>query len=115
MGEKAHVPAVPVLVAIGLVVLVLLFLLVARRRGGERDLIAPPRLGTPAPPPPPALQVEPHRAWPAGAAPVGDVPPALEGELRALLAAGRKLEAIKQLRAATSCSLSEAKEMVERM
>ena len=107
--------SVPALAAIGLVVLVLLFLLVARRRVGERDLIAPPRLGTPAPPPPPALQVEPHRAWPAGAAPIGDVPPELEAELRALLAAGRKLEAIKQLRAATRCSLSEAKETVERM
>jgi len=105
---------IPVLAAIGLVVLVLLFLLVARRRSGERDLIAPPRLGTPVPPSPP-LQVEPHRAWPAGAAPIGDVPPELEAELRALLATGQKLEAIKQLRAAKRCSLSEAKEMVERM
>ena len=103
---------VPVLAAIGLVVLVLL-LLAFRRRGGERDLIAPPRLGAPAPPP--MMQAEPRRAWPAGATPIGDVPPALEAELRALLAAGQKLEAIKQLRAATRCSLSEAKEMVERM
>ena len=106
---------VPVLAVIGLVVLVLLFMLVMRRQSSERDLIAPPRLGTPAPPSPPPLNIEPHRAWPAGAAPIGDVPPELEAELRALLAAGQKLEAIKQLRAATRCSLSDAKEMVERM
>jgi len=105
---------VPVLAAIGLVVLVLLVLLAMRRRSGERDLIAPPRLSMPAPPPP-MMQAEPHRAWPAGAAPIGDVPPELEAELRALLRTGQKLEAIKQLRAATKCSLSEAKDMVERM
>ena len=108
-----YVP-VRVLAATGLVVLGLLLLLVARRRSGARDLIAPPRLGTPAPPPPP-LDIQPHRAWPAGAAPIGDVPPEIAGEVRDLCAAGKKLEAIKLIRAATDLALAEAKDMVERM
>ena len=106
---------VPVLAAIGIALLVLL-LLALRRRGGERDLVAPPRFGAPAPPSPapPSMQNAP-RSWPAGAAPIGGVPPELEAELRALLAAGEKLEAIKQLRAATHMSLSDAKNAVERL
>ena len=105
---------VPALAAIGIAFLVLL-LLALRRRGGERDLIAPPRLGSPPPPPPfQATPPAPH-AWPAGAAPIGNLPPALEAELRALVAAGQKLEAIKQLRAATHMSLSDAKNAVERL
>ena len=101
---------VPVLAALGIAFLVLA-LLALRRRGGERDLIAPPRPG-PVPPPP---RAEPPRSWPAGAAPIGDLAAELDGEVRALLAAGRKIEAIKVVRAATGMGLAEAKELVERM
>lgn len=103
---------VPVLAAIGIAFLALA-LLALRRRGGERDLIAPPRLGTPAPPPPPMPM--PTRTWPAGAAPIGDLAEEIAGEVRELLAAGHKIEAIKLVRAATGMGLAEAKEMVERM
>lgn len=101
---------VPVLAAIGVGFLVLV-LLAWRRRGGERDLIAPPRPGAPMPPP----RAEPPRAWPAGAAPIGDLAEEVAGEVRKLLAAGHKIEAIKLVRAATGLGLAEAKEMVERM
>jgi hypothetical protein len=95
-----YVP-LPVLIAAGAVLLALLML--ALRRRGSRDLLAPPQ-AAPLP-----------RAWPAGAAPIGDVPPELAAEVRALLAEDRKIEAIKIVRAATNLGLAEAKEMVERM
>ena len=101
---------VPVLAALGIVFLILA-LLAFRRRSGERDLIAPPRFGTP----PPAPRAQPGRAWPAGAAPIGDLAAEVDGEVRALLAAGRKIEAIKLVRASTRLGLAEAKELVERM
>ena len=78
----------------------------AFRRRGERDLIAPPRPGSPMPPP---------RAWPAGAASIGDLAAELDGEVRALLAGGNKIAAIKLVRASTGLGLREAKELVERM
>jgi large subunit ribosomal protein L7/L12 len=93
---------VPVLIAIAALLLILL-VLALRRRGGRPDLTAPPRY---APPP---------QAWPAGAAPVGDLPPDLAAEVRALLAQDRKIEAIKLVRQATHLGLGEAKELVERM
>lgn len=96
-----YVP-MPALIAIGFALLVLLALAL-RRRDREPDLTAPPGY---APPP---------RAWPPGAAPIGDLPPDLAAEVRALLAADRKIEAIKIVRAATNLGLAEAKEMVERM
>jgi large subunit ribosomal protein L7/L12 len=106
-----YVP-LPVLAAIAIAFLVLVFLAM-RRRGGDRDLLAPPRMGGTAPPPPLS---QPPRAWPASAAPIrGELPDALEREVRELLAAGNKIEAIKQVRAATGLGLREAKEMVERM
>jgi hypothetical protein len=100
---------VPVLVAIAAAFLVLLFLAL-RRRSGSRDLIAPPRDATPPP-----RYVPPARPWSAGAAPIGDLPPDLAAEVRALLAQDDKIEAIKLVRAATGLGLAEAKEMVERM
>jgi hypothetical protein len=102
---------VPVLAAIGVAFLVLLLLLALRRRGGERDLIAPPPARTPAPPP----RAGPAHAWPAGAAPIGDLAEDVAGEVRASLAAGNKIEAIKLVRAATGLGLAEAKDIVERM
>lgn len=94
---------VPVLVAIAAAFLVLL-LLALRRRSGARDLIAPP-----------PGYVPPARPWPAGAAPIGDLPPDLAAEVRALLAQGDKIEAIKLVRAATDLGLAEAKQLVERI
>ena len=102
--------SVPVLVAIAAAFLVVL-LLALRRRSGSRDLIAPPRDATPPPP----RYVPPARPWPAGAAPIGDLPPDLAAEARALLAQGDKIEAIKLVRAATGLGLAEAKQLVERM
>ena len=78
--------------------------------GAAPDLIAPPRDATPPP-----RYVPPARPWPAGAAPIGDLPPDLAAEVRALLAQGGKIEAIKLVRAATGLGLAEAKELVERM
>jgi len=104
-----YVP-LPVLILAGAVLAALLVL--ALRRRERRDLVAPPRLGPPPPPPRPIL---PTRAWPRGAAPIGDLPEELAAEVRALLAADRKIEAIKLVRQATSLGLGEAKEMVERM
>jgi hypothetical protein len=105
---------VPVLAAIPIAYLVLLRL-AQRRRGGARDLIAPPRLGASPPPP----RAEPPRAsprpWPAGAAPIGDLAAELDAEVRALLAVDRKIDAIKLVRAATGLGLAEAKDLVERM
>jgi len=97
-----YVP-LPALIAAGLALLVLL-VLALRRRGRSTDLTAPPRYAAPAP-----------RPWPAGAAPIGDLPPDLALEVRALLDQDRKIEAIKLVRQATNLGLAEAKEMVERM
>lgn len=100
----------PVLAAIGIAFLVLL-LLAFRRRSGDRDLIAPPRMGTVAPAP----RAAPPRAWPAGSAPIGNLAAEVDGEVRKLIAAGRKIEAIKLVRASTGLGLAEAKDLVERM
>jgi len=105
-----YVP-IPALIAAGVVLLALLALAL-RRRGRGTDLTAPPRYATPPPPP---RYVPPARPWPAGAAPIGDLPADLAAEVRALLAEDRKIEAIKLVRQATSLGLAEAKEMVERM
>ncbi len=102
--------SIPVLAAIGIAFLVLL-VLAMRRRSGDRDLVSPPRMGSPPPPLPP----EQRRAWPAGAAPISDLPPELEAEVRGVLSTGNKIEAIKLVRAATGLGLHEAKELVERM
>jgi large subunit ribosomal protein L7/L12 len=102
---------VPVLAAFGIAFLVLL-LMAFRRRSGERDLVAPPRRsGSPAPSP----RAVPPGAWSAGAAPIGDLAAEVDGDVRALMAAGRKIEAIKLVRASTGLGLAEAKDLVERM
>lgn len=83
---------VPVLAIAGAVMLLLVWKLV--RRGSGRDLIAPPAMPEP--------RVSPQ-----------DLPPGLEGEVRALIAERRKIEAIKRVREATGLGLKEAKELVE--
>jgi len=100
----------PVIVPLGIAILVLL-LLGWRRRGRERDLIAPPRPDAPVP----TRLAQPPHAWPAGAAPIGDLPADIAEQVRALNAGGRKIDAIKVVRVATGLGLAEAKDMVERM
>jgi ribosomal protein L7/L12 len=90
-----YVP-VSYLVIGGLLVLLLGWLLL--RRGGDRDLLAPPRSLHATPPP---------RS--AAASVAGGV----QGEVRALLAAGNKIAAVKLIREAYVLSLGEAKDLVE--
>ena len=105
-----YVP-VPVMAVVGIAIMILV-LIAWRRRGIDRDLMAPPPFGGPAPLP----RAEPPQAWPAGAAPIGGaLPDEIAGQVRALNAAGRKIEAIKLVRAATGLGLAEAKDLAERM
>jgi hypothetical protein len=96
---------VPVLVAVGIAFAILVVFALRRRGGGQRDLIAPPRAGAPMPPP----------AWPAAAPQGSGLPPEVEGQVRVLVGAGQKIEAIKLVREATAMGLREAKDLVERM
>lgn len=91
----------PVLIAVALVV-ALSFIWLLRRRAGQDRLmgVQPPRSGR-------ALG-----AVRAGAATV-PLPPEVEAQVRALLAANRKIEAIKVAREATGLGLKETKDLVE--
>jgi large subunit ribosomal protein L7/L12 len=80
------------------------------RRRGDRDLIAPPRdLGATA-------AAAPARTVPP-AAPGGpmSLPPEVEAEVRALIAQGMKINAIKRVREVTRSGLKEAMDFVEQM
>lgn len=79
------------------------FLWLLIRRDGRGDLAEPPVM---APAPRLTLPVQP--------AP-GGIPPELAAELRQMVAAGQKLQAIKRLRELTHCGLAEAKDWVERL
>lgn len=87
----------PVLIAVGLLLL-LLAALVARR--GRRD----PLTGGQRPA---------YRA--TRPAPVVALPAETEAQVRALIAAGRKIDAIKLARDATGMGLKESKDLVETM
>ena len=94
---------IPVLIATGVAFLVLLLFALRSSRG--RD---PLMGGGQAPrdrPAPIAQKV-------AMAAPVA-LPPEVEAQVRALLAAGRKIEAIKLARDVTHLGLKETKDLVE--
>ena len=82
------------------------FLWLLIRRDGGRDLDTPPRLM--AQPSPPTY---------AAPLPSGPqiIPPEEEAILRQMAATGQKLQAIKRFRELTSCSLSDAKDWVERL
>lgn len=98
---------IPVLIAIGVVFLVLLALALRSSRG--RD----PLMG--------GGQVPRYRPLPtadkamATAAPVLPLPPEVEQQVRALLAAGRKIDAIKLARDVTHLGLKDTKDLVESM
>jgi large subunit ribosomal protein L7/L12 len=96
---------IPVLIAIGVVFLVVLAFALRSSRG--RD----PLMG--------GGQVPRYRPSPtapkvtATAAPVLPLPPEVEEQVRALLAAGRKIDAIKLARDVTHLGLKDTKDLVE--
>jgi len=97
--------SMPVLIAIGVAVLLLVGWALRTSRG--RD----PLMGAgqaPARPVPLAGSAVSGAAAPA-------LPPGIEDQIRTLIAAGRKIEAIKLAREATHSGLKEAKDLVESM
>ncbi len=95
---------IPVLIAIGVVFLLLLAFALRPSRGRDSLMgngqVPRYRLG----------QTEPKVSL---AAPVVALPPEVEQQVRALLAAGRKIEAIKLAREVTHLGLRDAKDLVE--
>jgi len=81
-----------VLTVISVLFLIVLVLFALRGRSGRRDLLEPPAAGMP-----PSL------------------PANVDGEVRTLIRAGEKIEAIKLVRTAAGLDLKEAKQLVERM
>jgi large subunit ribosomal protein L7/L12 len=102
--------SMPVLAAMAFAFIVLAAL-AFRRRGGERDLMAPPRQGSSGRS---SLSQLPG-IGPAGSVPVADLPAEVADQVRALSAAGRKIDAIRLVRKQTGLGLVEAKSLVERM
>lgn len=90
----------PVLIAAGVLILVLIATIA--RAGRKRD----PLMGG-APP------VYRGAKSVLGPVPVATLSPEVEREVRALLAAGRKIQAIKLARDATHLGLKETKDLVE--
>lgn len=103
----------PILIAAGVLILVLIAMIA--RAGRRRDPLmggAPPvyRRTTPVPTAP-----LPTAPLPAGTLPVATLSPEVEQQVRAELAAGRKIQAIKIARDATHLGLKETKDLVEAM
>jgi ribosomal protein L7/L12 len=94
----------PALIAIAVAMLLLVGL--ALRASRARD----PLMGGQAP----ASRAPLAGSTVSGAAATA-LPPGIEEQIRALIAAGRKIEAIKLAREATHSGLSEAKDLVESM
>ena len=90
----------PVLIAIGIAMLLLVGW--ALRASRRRD----PLMGGRQPS---------ARAASLAGAPAAILPPEIEEQVRGLIMAGRKLEAIKLTREVTHCGLKEAKDLVESM
>ncbi len=90
---------IPILIAAGLLILVLIAMIA--RAGRRRDPLmggAPPRA---------------YRGTKSMPVPVTTLPPEIEQQVRAQLAAGRKIQAIKIARDATHLGLKETKDLVE--
>ena len=90
---------IPVLIAAGLLILVLIAMIA--RAGRRRDPLmggAPPRA---------------YRGTKPVPVPVATLSPEVEQQVRAQLAAGRKIQAIKIARDATHLGLKETKDLVE--
>ncbi|MGY4395817.1 large subunit ribosomal protein L7/L12 [Sphingomonas sp. UYAg733] len=94
---------IPVLIVIGAIFILLLALALRPSRG--RD----PLLGGQ----PSAYRPLPTRRESPATAPVTVLPPEVEAEVRALLAAGRKIDAIKLAREVTHLGLKDTKDLVE--
>ena len=94
------------IVLLGLGWLGFLWLLI--RRDGGRDLAEPPRMASPSAAPAPRFTLPPLPT-------TEGIPPELVAELRAMVAQGQKIQAIKRLRELTDCGLAEAKDWVERL
>ena len=96
----------PALIAVGILILVLIAMIA--RAGRRRDPLmgGQPRAYRPTKP------VREPKPMPV---PVAILPAEVEREVRALLAAGRKIEAIKVARDATHLGLKETKDLVEAM
>lgn len=84
------------------------FLWLLIRRDGGRDLAEPPCLASPRTAPAPRFTLPPLQT-------TEGLPPDVVAELRAMVAAGQKIHAIKRLRGLTRCGLAEAKDWVERL
>ncbi|MCX8477057.1 MAG: ribosomal protein L7/L12 [Sphingomonas sp.] len=96
----------PVLIAIGVLILVLIAMIA--RAGRRRD----PLMGGQPPAYRPRKPVPLPKPMPL---PVAALPVEVEAQVRALLAAGRKIEAIKIARDVTHLGLKETKDLVEAM
>jgi len=104
-----EVPAV-FLIAIGVAMVSgwLAFAFLLGKRRGRGDLIAPPvELG--------AAAALPRPMPPAAPGGPMSLPPEVEAEVRALMARGMKIEAIKRVREVTRSGLKEAMDFVERL
>ncbi|WEJ98386.1 MAG: ribosomal protein L7/L12 [Candidatus Sphingomonas phytovorans] len=95
---------IPVLIAIGVVFLLLVVWALRSSRG--RD----PLMGGGQPP---AYRAAPAPRKVSMAAPSLPLPPEVEEQVRALMAAGRKIDAIKLARDVTHLGLKETKDLVE--
>ncbi|KRC80107.1 ribosomal protein L7/L12 [Sphingomonas sp. Root241] len=88
---------IPILIAAGVLILVLIAMIA--RAGRRRD---------------PLMGGAPPRAYRGtNPVPVATLPPEVERQVRAQLAAGRKIQAIKIARDATHLGLKETKDLVE--
>lgn len=96
---------IPVLIAIG--VAFLLLLAFALRSRGRDPLMGGGRA--------PAYRAAPTARQVSPTLPATSLPPEIEEQVRALLAAGRKIEAIKLARDVTHLGLKETKDLVESM
>lgn len=97
---------IPVLIAAGVLVLVLIAMIARAGRG--RD----PLMGG-APPVHRGARPVPAATLPTARLPVETLSPEVERQVRAQLAAGRKIQAIKIARDATHLGLKETKDLVE--
>ena len=95
---------IPILIFAGVAVLVMAAQIVRLSRPRDPLLGGSPPALRPTPPPPRAI---------SPMMPTATLPPELEAQIRALLAAGRKIEAVKLARDATHLGLKDSKDLVE--
>ena len=94
---------IPILIVIGLAFLLMLFQMLRASRGPDPLLGAPPKF--------PQAPVTRRPEMPM--TPPATLSPEAEAQIRALLAAGRKIEAIKIARDTMHLGLKDAKDFVE--